>query len=125
MIPLDELKQNYVSQMNASFQLLFLDGYETTLGGQIDSTRFDCDRVSVANLKYLLEFSTNNNLTTVTIRKFDNTFIPLTVVQLSQLCEELTSYGLGAYQAKWTKEYEILNCPDEDTLNAMDMHCAI
>lgn len=116
MISLDELKNNYISQLNAEFKELFTKGYATTLNNQITSCLFDCDRESVSNLKYLLEFSEQQNLTTVTIRLFDNSFIPMTVVQLGQLCLELTSYGLAAYQIKWNKEQEIFSCTTEESL---------
>ena len=77
-------------------------GLNISIGLKVNSDRLDKD-----NMQELLDYCTRMDVSSVTIRLYDNSFTDVSIADLQIIINEIQEFGLGLYQHKWAKETAI------------------
>jgi len=82
-----------------------------TIKAKVNAERHDLD-----NLKNLYDYCSKNNISSIQIRLYDNSFKEVTLTELEAIIDEVVAFGLQLYQTKWQLEQQIEQATTEEEL---------
>ena len=100
---LEELKQLKKQEIKQAFLSAPNDGFVSSSL----NIKVDCKRDDYLNLQGAYDLAISKNLSTITIRDYNNEYHDLTPDQLKTLLNELLDYYNLLYQKKWNLEQQI------------------
>lgn len=111
---LEDLKDRKKAEIKESFLNAPNLGIEISLGYRVDSTRLAKD-----NMSEVLAHCVENDITSVKIRLYDNSYAVVNQDELKTIINELRQFGLYLYEKKWALEEQINTALNESQLDAI------
>jgi len=112
-----DLKQQKLNKLKSDFINV------TTKGVLLSTTinkKINVSYQSLINIDSLIDYMTNNKILNKQFRCYDNSFVTVTIAELTSIKQELINFGLKMYENKWNIENKITSATTATALNAIN-----
>ena len=106
-------KAHKKAEIKAKYQKCQVVGYV------VNNIKLDGKDTDITRLKEQLNLAVANEVATVVVRDYNNSYHTMTVEQFRQLILELSQVRLECLQTKWEKDQEVDSCATVDTVTAI------
>jgi len=90
-----------------------------TAGYVVNNIKLDGKDADIAHLNEQLNLAVANEVATVVVRDYNNSYHTMTVEQFRQLILQLSQVRLECLRTKWEKDQEVDSCVTVDTVTAI------